>query len=281
MTRIGTSGYPPNFFASKFGKDRLNGPEWISSIGLNALEIMFTYGARMPEQKAIQMGENARKFDVQLSVHSPYYVVLTSDKKKVIQNSIKEMLKTLKLADLMHSKIAVLHPGFINTKEPMQKIIGNLNKINRIAQQIGYRTKIALETMGKTSQLGSVEDILEICKNTDCIPCIDFAHVHARTFGSLKNKGDFRIILEKIEKELGKNYLKNLHCHFCPIYYGNKGEKVHAPFKDKKALPRFEPFAELIKEFKMQPTLISEFKDSQDLGARFMLKQLIKIGYLK
>ncbi|UZE93912.1 MAG: TIM barrel protein [Candidatus Pacearchaeota archaeon] len=281
MIRIGTSGNPPNFFSSKFINNRLNCPEWLNSIGLNALEIMFTYGARTSEQNALQMGINAKKFDVQLSVHSPYYVVLTSNKKKVIKNSFNEMLKTLKLSDLMHSKTAVLHPGFMNVNDPIGRVIKNLNKINEKAKQLGYKTKIALETMGKTSQLGSFDHIIQICKETKCIPCIDFAHVHARTFGSLKTKKDFRIILEKIEKELGKKFLRNLHCHFYPVYYGDKGEKSHAPFKDKKALPHFEPFAELIKEFKMHPTLISEFKDSQDLGANFMKKQLKKIGYLK
>ena len=41
--RYGTSGNPPNFFKSKFGKDRVNAPDWIKSIGLNAYERMMTY----------------------------------------------------------------------------------------------------------------------------------------------------------------------------------------------------------------------------------------------
>jgi len=69
---------------------------------------------------------------------------------------------------------------------------------------------------------------------------------------------------------MGKNVLKNLHCHFYPVEYGDKGEKFHRAVMEKDVFPQFKPFGELVKEFKMFPTLISESKNSQDIGALHM-----------
>ena len=82
--RFGFAGNPINFFKSEFRKDRLGAPAWCRHIGLNATERQMTYGARMKEEDAVRFGKIAKKNDVELSVHGPYYVVLTSEKKKVV-----------------------------------------------------------------------------------------------------------------------------------------------------------------------------------------------------
>jgi len=270
--RFGTSGNPPNFFASEFGKDRLNAPNWIKLIGLNAYERMMTYGARMKEEAAMELGKRAKKLDIELSVHGPYYIVLNSKKPQVIKNSINEMLKTIYLANLMNARKIVFHPGF---GRDYKKVI---NALKIIEKDKPKDVKILPETMGKISQLGDLNEVLIICENTESDPCIDFGHLHARTLGSLKEKEDFRKILIEVEKRLGKEKLKKLHCHFYPVEFTDKGEKTHRAVMEKDVFPRFEPFAELIKEFKMEPTLISESKNSQDIGALHMKKIMEKLG---
>lgn len=271
--RFGTSGNPPNFFASEFRKDRVNAPDWIHSIGLNAYERMLTYGARMKEEDAVELGKRAKKHDIFLSVHGPYYVVLTSEKERVIENSINEMKKTIHLTNLMGAEKIVLHPGF---GRDIKKFIKNMKIIEKDKPS---NIKILPETMGKISQLGSLSEVMEICENTECLPCIDFGHLHARTLGSLMKKDDFRKILVEIENRLGKKVLRTLHCHFYPIEFTDKGEKTHRAVTEKNAFPKFEPFAELIKEFKMYPVLISESKNSQDIGALHMQKIMRGMKY--
>jgi deoxyribonuclease-4 len=264
-TRIGTAGNPPNFFASKFGKNMLDAPEWINSIGLNAYERQMTYGARMKEEDAILLGKNARKFDVQLSIHGPYYVVLNSQKDDVRKRSRERLLKTATLGKLMGAKKIVFHPGF---GDDVKLIIDSLKKIESDRPEGVF---FCPETMGKMSQTGSLSNVIEICEKTESKPCIDFGHLYARNLGKI----DIRHIIEEIEDRLGKKILKDLHCHFYPIEFGDKGEKKHK--KAGEGEPRFEPFAKLIKEFKMSPTLISEAHDSQDIGALEMKKTLSKI----
>jgi len=271
--KFGTSGNPPSFFTSEYGKNRVNAVDWINSIGLNAYERMMTYGARMREEDAIELGKRARKHDVSLSVHGPYYVVLTSEKPRVIENSIKEMIKTIHLSDLMGAKKIVFHPGF---GKDYNKVIKNLKIIEKHKPK---HVKILPETMGKISQLGDLNEVLKICENTESEPCIDFGHLHARNLGSLKEKEDFRKILIEIEKRLGRKSIKNLHCHFYPVDYGEKGEIRHRAVHEENVYPVFEPFAEVITEFKIYPTLISESRDSQDIGALHMQKVMKNLGH--
>jgi deoxyribonuclease IV len=270
--KFGAAGNPLNFFKSEFRKDRFGVLEWSHKLGLNAQERQMTYGARMKEEDAIRFGELAKKFEISLSIHGPYYVVLTSDKPHVVENSVKELIKTARLAKLMGATKVVFHTGF---GKDYNKVIKGLKRVEKDKEDV----VICPETMGKLSQLGSVDEVLTICENTESEPCIDFGHVHARTQGSLKDKENIRKILIEVEKRLGKESLKKLHCHFYPIEFTEKGEKVHRAVTEKNVFPRFEGYGELIKEFKMEPTLISESKNSQDLGALEMKKIMTKLDY--
>ncbi len=265
---FGAAGNPMNFFKSKFGKDRFGVLEWSNKIGLNAQERQMTYGARMKEEDAIKFGQLAEKYEITLSIHGPYYVVLTSIKETVINNSVKELIKTTQLAKLMGANKVIFHPGF---GKDVKKVIKHLNYIEKNKPKEVF---ILPETMGKIFQLGSLNDVLTICENTECLPCIDFAHLYARTLGEIKEKQQFREILLEIEKRLGEEVLKNLHCHFYPVDFTDKGEKLHRAVTEDNVFPQFEPFAELIKEFKMTPTLISESKNTQDIGALEMKRLL-------
>lgn len=261
VIRFGAAGNPMNFFKSEFRKDRFGVLEWSKKLGLNAQERQMTYGARMKEEDAVRFGALARKFGIALSVHGPYYVVLTSEKTHVVENSVKELIKTARLAKLMGATKVVFHTGF---GKDYNKVVKGLKRVEKDKEE---GVTICPETMGKLSQLGSVDDVLAICENTESEPCLDFAHVHARTQGSLTEKENIRKILIEIEKRLGKRSLKKLHCHFYPIEFTEKGEKVHRAVMEENVFPRFEGYAELIKEFQMEPTLISESKNSQDIGA--------------
>jgi deoxyribonuclease IV len=230
--RLGTSGIPPNFWKTNFskGKDsRTNMPLWIKDIGLNAYEVLYTYGARMREENALKIKENAKKNNIWLTVHAAYYVVLTSIDPNGIKRSQEELLKAVKLADTMDANNVILHPGYYgeDSLKSRDRFIKNLKPVINEMKDLGInKPKISPEIGGKKSQLGSLDDILTICENLEnTVPCIDFAHLHARENGSLINKKRYIEVFNEIEKRLGRDVLKNLHCHFYPVEYSDKGEK--------------------------------------------------------
>jgi deoxyribonuclease IV len=269
--KFGAAGNPMNFFKSELRRDRFGVLEWSKQIGLNAQERQMTYGARMKPEDAVKFGKLAIKNKINLSVHGPYYVVLTSEREGVFGRSVKELIKTCGLAEKMGATKVVFHPGY---GRDVRQVIKGLKLVEKDKPK---SVVVCPETMGKISQLGSLNEVIEICEKTESRPCIDFAHLHARTLGKMKTSDQFRAALIEIEKRLGKRVLKNLHCHFYPIQYTDKGEKVHRAITEKNVFPRFKDFAPLIREFKMTPCLISESKNSQDLGALEMKKIMEKV----
>jgi deoxyribonuclease-4 len=90
------------------------------------------------------------------------------------------------------------------------------------------------ETMGKGAMLGSLEDVLAMSAEIAGVqPCLDFAHLHARTGdGTMNTFDEWRRSLELYGKQLGKKALKNLSAHLSGIDYGDKGEKEHLPIEE-------------------------------------------------
>ena len=120
------------------------------------------------------------------------------------------------------------------------------------------------ETMGKTAQIGTVEEIARFCAIDPVFtPCVDFGHVNAREQGSLKTKKDYLSRLEFLIEALGFGRMKNFHVHFSKIQYGAKGEIRHLTFADDVFGPEFMPLAEALCELKLEPYIVSESAGTQ------------------
>jgi deoxyribonuclease-4 len=119
--------------------------------------------------------------------------------------------------------------------------------------------KVGPETMGKRSQIGSLNEVLSLCEEVEQTqPVVDWAHLHARDKGRFKTIDDFRNVVEKIENRLGTHTLRNMHCHFAKIEFTNRGEKRHHTMDEKRYGPDFELLARIIVEYGLKPVIISE-----------------------
>jgi deoxyribonuclease-4 len=88
--------------------------------------------------------------------------------------------------------------------------------------------------MGKSAMLGSLEDTLKMSQAIDgVLPCLDFAHLHARPGdGSMNTYDEWASCLESYRRALGEDSLRDLHIHLSGIEYGEKGEREHLPLDD-------------------------------------------------
>ncbi len=265
--RFGVAGCPPKFWKSSFKEDSANNPLWLASIGLEAYEVQFTHGIRMNREKALGVAENARRGGVALSVHAPYFVVLTSMDETVVRNSINLMARCIELAHHLETSKLVFHPGphHGNPKEALKQCLNNLKIVGK---DMPKGVHIYPETVGRMEFLGSLEDIAWMCRELDFLrPCIDFAHLYARNGGNLVAPEDYRRVFDYIVQELGTEVLSHLHCHFYPVEFDNKGERCHRNFKEGIYGPRYEPFLETVIEYNLSPTIICESKQAQDEDA--------------
>ena len=70
------------------------------------------------------------------------------------------------------------------------------------------------ETMGKLGQIGTIEEVTRFCKiDKIYTPCVDFGHINAREFGSLKTEKDYLDRLNFMIDQLGYEKMKNFCRH--------------------------------------------------------------------
>lgn len=239
--------------------------DFIRGIGLDAYEYQATYGVKIKKQSGLKLGENALTNDIKVSMHAPYYINLSAQKEDVLERSIERLVQSARAAEWIGAYRIVFHPGFYTKYTPLQAlnrckwaIIELLEKLNSLGIK---KFTFAPETTGKRSQLGSLDEIIDICQSFDHFsPTIDFAHVHARGRGCIGGFDDYHRILGKLEDGIGEIGSKQeaLHCHFTRIEYTDSGERKHHVLMETEYGPPLEPLLEVLAECGWDATIICE-----------------------
>ena len=243
--------------------------DYLRSFDLGAYEYQCGRGVRISSKTAEEFGASMK--DIKLSVHAPYYISLSSIEEEKRNNSV-----TARIAKCMGATRIVVHSGSCGkidrqlalklAKETMSKAILALKEENL------DEISICPETMGKVNQLGTLDEVLSLCEiSSNMLPCVDFGHLNARTFGKTNSFEEYVKILDSIENRLGYDRLKIFHSHFSKIEYTIPGgEKKHLTFEDTEYGPDFEPLAELIAKRGLSPTFICESSGTQAEDAQKM-----------
>ncbi|VVB73119.1 endonuclease 4 [uncultured archaeon] len=256
--KFGTAGVP----ISCEDRSSLAGISCVKALGLDAFELEFVHGCRMKESVAAECGEAAKRNGIVLSAHASYYLNLLSNEPPKHAKTVKEILTTAFILNAAGGDRLVFHAGFFMGMEHDASYGRMKKELKSLADSIrkdGSNVHLAPETTGKPSQFGSVEDLYILAEEIgyDHIrPTIDWAHVHARDNGRIKGKQDYVSILEMIERRVGKEGLKTLHCHLASINFTPKGERNHLTMDHD--VPPFRPLAEALHEFKCDGVIISE-----------------------
>ena len=276
---FGPAGNSESFYASG-NKESLKMPQWLKTQGLDAYEYQCGNGVRIGHDLAVKLGNEAKLNNIKLSVHSPYYISLSTDDEEKRINSVDYIMQTLRAADAMCADRIVVHSGSkgkLSREEALAFSKKTLLMAQCQADAEGLsHIHICPETMGKINQIGTLDEVIELCLLDDrFLPTVDFGHLNARTLGSLKTKKDFEDILNSIENKLGADRLKVFHSHFSKIEYTKGGEKKHLTFDDTQFGPDFLPLAELIYKKNLSPVFICESAGTQTEDAIAMKKMYL------
>lgn len=260
--KFGPSGNAESFYNQGY-KSSTDAPKWICEMGLDAYEYQCSKGVNISVEKAKQLGMEAEKHNIQLSIHAPYFISLSSKEEEKRNNSIKYIIDTLIVAKAMGAKRIVVHSGScsrVDRKAALEISKNTLRKAIAEAKRLGLDDiHICPETMGKINQLGTLEEVMELCKLDDnFLPTIDFGHLHTRGLGCLNKLEDFEAIFDTIENSLGSDRLKIFHSHYSRIEFTEGGEKKHWTYAHTEYGPEFEPIAELVYKKSLSPTIICE-----------------------
>lgn len=274
MPKFGPAGNSESF--SKMGyKNSLDVPDYIVKMGLDCYEYQCGRGVNIGEEKARLLGEKAAKAGITLSLHAPYYISMSSTEEEKRDNSVNYILASARAVNAMGGDRIVVHTGScgkISRSDALDLALDTMRKAIAALDGEGLSNiHICPETMGKVNQLGTLEEVLELCLLDErLIPCIDFGHLNARDMGSLKSFADYENIFLKIKDKLGMDRLKSFHSHFSKIEYTTGGEKRHLTFEDTVYGPDYQPIMELTCKYGCNPVFICESAGTQAEDAKKM-----------
>ena len=271
---FGTGGNSESFY-DEGNKSTIQAPAWIIAKGLDAYEFEAGNGLHAGDATLKKIGDAAREHNVLMSFHTPYFISLSGTDPEKRLKSINYISQSLHASELLGADTIVIHAGSaakISREEAMRLASDTLYKNLEVNGNTDIR--MGIETMGKINQLGTLDEVIELCKiSPKYHPVVDFGHLNARNVGNAFPTVDsYRAVFDKIANALGDEYAYNLHCHFSKIEYTNAGEKRHLTFADTIFGPDFEPLAEAILKEGVAPRIISESDGTQAEDALYMKK---------
>lgn len=262
MIKFGPSGNDKLYYELGY-KETLGAGKWISSLGLNAYEFSFGRGIKLGFDKAKLIGKDFAMYGISVSVHAPYFINFANPSDDMAEKSYNYVINSCLLCKALGGNRVVVHTG-TNGKLNRESAL-NLCKVRL---KILYQKLkdlhlddclICLETMGKYSQIGNYEEIIDLCKCGDVyIPTFDFGHINCTMQGELKTEQDYEKIFNYAIENLGFDKIKNVHIHFSKIQFNDKGEIRHLTLDDCNYGPDFSELAKTIIKLGIEPVIICE-----------------------
>lgn len=254
--RFGTAGIP---ICAKGGT--IEGIKKVRELKLDNMELEFVRGVNLEVDGTIEIKKIAKKNDIILSAHSPYWINLNSVDKKKYYASINHVISSAKILSLCGGFSVCFHAGYYQKQNP-EKVYGNIKngikEIVKVVKEFDDRIWIRPEISGKKSQFGDLKEIIRLSQELGQVSlCADFSHAWAREI-ALKNNTyeEFKEILSEVEKGLGKNALNEMHIHIAGIEYGEKGEKHHLILKESRF--NYRDLLKALKEFNCKGVVVCE-----------------------
>jgi len=232
--RFGTVGSPKSTPKKPGGS--VGAVMHLAELGLLGFELGWVRSVRVSPETCALIQQTAQENDVAISVHAPYYFNLNATDDEW-PKSRQRLMDAAHYGNLAGATDIIFHPGSYFERPPEEVLPVAIPRLQSCLEELrsaGNPVTLRPEVMGKSAMLGSLEDTLVMSREINGVePCLDFAHLHARSGdGSINSYDEWATVLESYGKALGEGALKNLHCHISGIEYTPKGEKEHLPLDD-------------------------------------------------
>ena len=232
----------------------------IEELNLDGLEVEFVHGVRMNDANQKLVKEFSSKEGKMVTCHGPYYINLNSQESEKIDASIVRILETARMGKEIGAYSITFHAAFYMKQTPEEvynTVYKSMEQICSTLEGENNNIWVRPETTGKGTQWGTLEEIVQLSKEfKNVLPCIDFAHIHARNNGIFNTYDEFSKMLEYVGKELGPEAFENFHAHLAGIEYSVKGEKNHLILEESDM--NYKDLLKVFKEFNVKGALVCE-----------------------
>jgi deoxyribonuclease-4 len=231
---FGTVGAPPSTPKKPGGSP--GAIARIKELGLGALELAWVQSVSATDATCAAIQAAAKEHGVALSVHAPYFINLNADA-KMWPAGRERLMKAARAGFKAGATDIIFHPGTYFGQPPEQVYGVARDRLAKVVAELraeGNTVTLRPETMGKSAMFGTLEEIVQLARDMDgVLPCIDFAHLHARRGdGSFNSYREFLDALELVASGLDERGIKSVHIHISGIEYGAKGERNHLMLKE-------------------------------------------------
>ncbi|MBI4918699.1 TIM barrel protein [archaeon] len=255
-------------------RNTLNGISQVKKLGLGSMELAFTHSINIKEELAAEVKKTAEKNEVVLTCHGQYFINLNAQEKAKLDASIKRVLDAARRAQQCGVWSLTFHAAYYLNQDKnkvYEKVKKSFKEILKVMKEEGINLWLRPETGGKQAQFGELNELIKLSQDFEqVLPCIDWAHHHARSGGKFNTKEEFEFILTEIEKGLGKEALQNMHCHCEGVEYSPTGEKNHVNLEQSDM--NYKELVKVWKNFKIKGVITSESPNIE--GDALLLKKL-------
>jgi len=229
--------------------------------GHQALELAFTKGFPWKEARCSSFGELAARHAISLSVHAPYFAMLTIDDPDRYQKTRAAVEHTMKLAARLGAPIVVVHPGHDRERTSAQLLATATEALEGIEPKVrDLGVNLGLETTGTTNAFGTLGDISLLAAGFPWVkPVVDWAHLHATTDGRLTDLEAVRSVYQFLFDQFPAWKLEPLHTHYSHNAFGPGGEIRHVRYGEGSN--PVEPVVQAATEMNVDLTIVSESRD--------------------
>jgi deoxyribonuclease IV len=242
--------------------------ELLSERGYTACEIDLGGGFWMDYDFAARFGELCRDAGIMLSVHAPLAGFMGhAERGKKLNMAVGMLDHSAGIAKAAGAEPVVFHPGFLlgrTREDALDAVCEQLSELRERLEKKDRAVPFGVEVMGRVTELGSLEDVIEIARRSGWVrPVLDFAHMHATSDGAFTSVEPFVEALAKADDVLEPS--APFHIHFSDIQYANRNETKHLPYGDGTL--RAEPLRDALARFERPATVISESPDEESTQA--------------
>ncbi len=257
---FGTAGIPLSTPRATNGELlTMRGIQQVAELGLDCMELEFVQQVYLKKPDAEKVGKFAKDAGIALSAHAPYALNFNAREPQKIRISQSYLFTAAEIAYTCGAKSVVFHPAYYmgdSSEQSYQTVKTALSEVLEKMEEKGIAITLRPEVSGKISQFGTITEITNLCSELpNTLPCVDFAHWHART-GAYNSYAEFASILDELSNALGKEALNNMHIHVSGIEYSAKGEKRHLPFEDSDM--KYLELLRVLKDYNVSGMLICE-----------------------
>ena len=257
MIRFGISGLPPD------DGDDAAFLEGLVAAGHQAFELAFVTGFPWKEARCRRFGELAAERDLRLSVHAPYFAILTVEDEDRAKQCLAALEHTMKLGKALGAPLICAHLGHRGERSAdqlMELVRRRLQKVSGKVAPLGVG--LGLETAGTQAAFGTLGDIAVLAEEFSFVrPVVDWAHLHAMTGGALTTPEAFAAVIRFIRESFPGWMLDPLHTQFTDTLVGRSGEVRHLPYGEGTL--RVGPLVTAARQAGLRMVLISEAREPE------------------